>query len=121
MKKRVTIMGLGAYQEGSGISAALFFAQQGDQVVVTDLKTEQELKIPIPFTFTYDPSHRIADIANFPLVIKRRNSVEFENNKVINIMNRYAFNVEELRSYAEDIAVKCGNFPIIQEYIPGDG
>jgi UDP-N-acetylmuramoylalanine--D-glutamate ligase len=39
----VLILGLGQYAKGSGVSAALYFAKQGDDVCVTDLKTEKEL------------------------------------------------------------------------------
>ncbi len=42
--KKVLIMGLGLYREGSGISAAKFFIGKGAQVTVTDLKTKDELK-----------------------------------------------------------------------------
>ena len=42
--KKVVIMGLGGYGEGSGISAALFFARSGARVFVTDMKKEEELK-----------------------------------------------------------------------------
>ncbi len=40
----VLILGLGQYPQGSGIAAALFFAKQGHEVCVTDLKTAKELK-----------------------------------------------------------------------------
>ncbi len=36
-------MGLGNYRDGSGISAALFFAKKGAKLLVTDLKTKKEL------------------------------------------------------------------------------
>lgn len=42
--KKVVIMGLGGYGDGSGISAALFFAWAGARVLVTDMKKEEELK-----------------------------------------------------------------------------
>ena len=34
----IVILGLGQYENGSGIAAALYFAKRGDSVVVTDLK-----------------------------------------------------------------------------------
>jgi len=37
-------MGLGSYGEGSGISAALFFARRGANLLVTDLRKEEDLK-----------------------------------------------------------------------------
>ncbi|PIR58012.1 MAG: UDP-N-acetylmuramoyl-L-alanine--D-glutamate ligase [Parcubacteria group bacterium CG10_big_fil_rev_8_21_14_0_10_38_31] len=42
--KKVVIMGLGGYGDGSGISATLFFAQAGARVLVTDMKKKEELK-----------------------------------------------------------------------------
>lgn len=39
----VLILGLGQYPKGSGISAALHFAKNGDHVIVTDLKTKEQL------------------------------------------------------------------------------
>ncbi|MBU2219433.1 UDP-N-acetylmuramoyl-L-alanine--D-glutamate ligase, partial [Patescibacteria group bacterium] len=44
MTKKVTIMGLGNYKDGSGISATKFFAQRGYEVLVTDLKSANELR-----------------------------------------------------------------------------
>lgn len=41
---KVLILGLGQYPNGSGIAAALFFAKQGHEVCVTDLKTAEQLK-----------------------------------------------------------------------------
>ena len=45
--KKVTIMGLGSYREGSGILAASFFASSGAKVTVTDLRKKEELKSQI--------------------------------------------------------------------------
>lgn len=42
--KKVLIMGLGLNPKGSGVSAAKFFIDCGAKVIVTDLKTEKELK-----------------------------------------------------------------------------
>ena len=36
---KVLIMGLGLYEKGSGISAAKYFIEKGDEVLITDLKT----------------------------------------------------------------------------------
>ncbi len=41
--KKVTVMGLGLYEEGSGISATRFLVEAGAKVTVTDLKNEAEL------------------------------------------------------------------------------
>jgi UDP-N-acetylmuramoylalanine--D-glutamate ligase len=40
---KVLILGLGQYPNGSGVSAAVYFAKQGHEVCVTDLKTAKEL------------------------------------------------------------------------------
>lgn len=45
--RKIVIMGLGSYENGSGISAALFFAKQKANVLVTDLKSENDLKYQI--------------------------------------------------------------------------
>jgi len=37
-------MGLGSYGDGSGISAALFFARRGANLLITDLRKEKELE-----------------------------------------------------------------------------
>ena len=41
---KVLILGLGQYPQGSGIAAALYFAQRGDDVTATDLKSAEDLK-----------------------------------------------------------------------------
>lgn len=41
--KKVTVMGLGLYEDGSGISAVRFLLSQGAKIVVTDLKTKEQL------------------------------------------------------------------------------
>ncbi len=41
--KKIVIFGLGNYRNGSGISAALFFAKEGAKLLITDLKTKKEL------------------------------------------------------------------------------
>ncbi|MEO5927434.1 MAG: UDP-N-acetylmuramoyl-L-alanine--D-glutamate ligase [Patescibacteria group bacterium] len=40
---KVLILGLGQYPKGSGVSAALFFAKAGADVLVTDQKTQEDL------------------------------------------------------------------------------
>ena len=41
--KKVTVMGLGLYKDGSGISATRFLVKAGAKVTVTDLKTAEQL------------------------------------------------------------------------------
>ncbi|MBI2551807.1 UDP-N-acetylmuramoyl-L-alanine--D-glutamate ligase [Candidatus Uhrbacteria bacterium] len=42
--KRVTVMGLGLYEKGTGIEAVKFFLRQGSKVTVTDLRSARELE-----------------------------------------------------------------------------
>ncbi|MDA2922019.1 UDP-N-acetylmuramoyl-L-alanine--D-glutamate ligase, partial [Patescibacteria group bacterium AH-259-L07] len=74
--RRITIMGLGTYPHGSGISTALFFAQKGAQVLVTDLKEEKELRAQIKKLQKYKNvcfilgRHRKQDFINTDLVFQ---------------------------------------------------
>ncbi len=70
-------MGLGSYQDGSGISAALFFARAGARVVVTDTKPESELAHQVRKLKRYDnvrfalgKVQRMSDLKGVDLVIK---------------------------------------------------
>jgi len=71
--KRVTIMGLGLH--GGGVGVAKFFAKQGAKVLVTDLKTKEQLKesvsklrgLKIKFVLGH---HRQEDFINTNLVIR---------------------------------------------------
>ena len=81
--KKVLIAGLGLYKQGSGISAARFFVNQGADVTVTDLKTRTELAksikelkgLKIKYVLG---KHRVSDFKNADIVMKnpgmRRNS-----------------------------------------------
>lgn len=42
-QQTITIMGLGAFPQGSGMAAAKFLAPKCKQLIITDLKTEEEL------------------------------------------------------------------------------
>lgn len=82
--KKVIIMGLGQYKEGSGISAAKFFISKGAKVSITDLKTKNELKAqlnelnkfcrhytlyPIPYTLVLG-RHRLSDFKTADIVVQ---------------------------------------------------
>jgi UDP-N-acetylmuramoylalanine--D-glutamate ligase len=75
--KKVTVMGLGLYQEGSGISATKFLLSAGAKVTVTDLKTEAQLaeqlkrlgKLKTKINFVLG-KHREQDFKNVDLIIK---------------------------------------------------
>ena len=70
-------MGLGLYKEGSGISATRFLISQGAKVVVTDLKTAEDLKIQIKrlgalvdkIEFVLG-NHREKDFENVDMIVK---------------------------------------------------
>ena len=44
-RKKILILGLGSYPQGSGVSAALYFARAGHEVLVADQKTKAEVKV----------------------------------------------------------------------------
>src|SRR3989338_5314304 len=85
----VTVMGLGRFKQGSGIGAAKWLMRHGAQIVVTDLKTEADLKASVdlvtdwykayreqyPDRNIYAPvfalgGHREDDFTNVQLVVK---------------------------------------------------
>ena len=85
----VTVMGLGRFKQGSGIGAAKWLLRHGAQIVVTDLKTEADLKSSVdlvmewyetyrkqfPDRTIYAPvfalgQHREDDFVNVQLVVK---------------------------------------------------
>lgn len=41
--KKILILGLGSYPQGTGISSAIYFAKQGHDVLATDLKTAEQI------------------------------------------------------------------------------
>ena len=79
----VTIMGLGL--NGGGLASARFFAENGANVLVTDLKTEQELAPPLSALRHYPNvrfvlgQHRLEDFSHADLVIKNP-GVKYEGN-----------------------------------------
>ncbi|MDD5437853.1 MAG: UDP-N-acetylmuramoyl-L-alanine--D-glutamate ligase [Patescibacteria group bacterium] len=42
-KTKILILGLGSYPQGTGVSAALYFAKRGNEIVVADQKTAKEV------------------------------------------------------------------------------
>jgi len=74
--KKVLIMGLGNYHDGSGISAALFFARAGAKVVVNDIKPASAFTAQIKrlkkfknIRFLFG-KHRMSDFQNADYIIK---------------------------------------------------
>lgn len=75
--KKVTVMGLGLYKDGSGISATRFLLDQGAKITVTDLKTADQLAPQIKRLGKYANKinfilgrHRQSDFKNIDLVVK---------------------------------------------------
>jgi UDP-N-acetylmuramoylalanine--D-glutamate ligase len=71
--KKVTIMGLGLH--GGGLASALFFAENGAELTVTDLKTEEQLKPSLEKLSAYRIKytlgrHEEKDFAEADIVIK---------------------------------------------------
>lgn len=89
--KHVTVMGLGL--NGGGEAAVRFFLKKGAYVLVTDMKTEEQLK-PTIERLNSDPDldtsrltyrlgeHRIEDFENVDCVIKNP-GVKYEGNKYL--------------------------------------
>lgn len=75
--KKITVMGLGLYKEGSGISATRFLLSAGAKVTVTDLKTKEELadqikrlgKLSQNVRFVLG-EHQESDFQNVDMIIK---------------------------------------------------
>lgn len=71
--KKITIMGLGLH--GGGLASALFFLEQGAEVTVTDLRSQEVLKPTIERLKDYKVNYRIGehkdeDFLNADIVIK---------------------------------------------------
>lgn len=85
----VTVMGLGRYKQGSGLGATKWLMRHGAQVIVTDLKGEEELEESMaivnewyekyrdlyPDRSVYQPlfvlgEHRKEDFSNVDLIVK---------------------------------------------------
>jgi len=71
--KKILILGLGLL--GRGVKDAIFFAEQGAKVTVTDLKTKEELKDSIEQLKDFDINytlgeHKKSDILNSDLIIR---------------------------------------------------
>ncbi len=73
--RRVLILGLGQYPQGSGVSAARFFARLGAHVTVTDLKTTRELRENVRALKHFSNirfvlgRHRLDDVRSADLVV----------------------------------------------------
>lgn len=72
---RVLILGLGQYPQGSGVEAAVFFAERGHDVVATDLKNAEDLARNVKRLSTYPNvrlvlgEHRLEDVRWADIVV----------------------------------------------------
>jgi len=72
--KKITLMGLGLL--GRGVGDALFLAESGAQLTITDLKSEEQLKESLKKLKKFDKikyvlgQHRLEDFRNCDLVLK---------------------------------------------------
>lgn len=93
--KKITIIGLGLH--GGGVAAAKFFSKLGARVLVTDLRTKEELKESIEALKDYPlkyvlGQHRPEDFSNADLVLK--NPAVPENSKYLEIARKNKVPIE---------------------------
>ena len=73
--RRVLVLGLGQYPQGSGVTAALLFARLGARVTVTDLKTKKELAKNVKRLARFKNvrfalgGHRLEDVRRAELIV----------------------------------------------------
>ena len=70
--KKVTVMGLGLL--GRGVGDALFLAEMEAEVIVTDLKTEEELATSVA---------QLSSFSNMTFVLGEHRFADFENRDFI--------------------------------------
>ncbi len=68
--KKITLIGLGNYKDGSGVSAALFFAKNGAKLTITDLKTKKELSSQLK---------RFKKFHNIKYILGKHRAQDFQN------------------------------------------
>ncbi len=73
---QVTVMGLGRYPKGSGVSAVHFLCKQGARVTVTDLRTKEELRDQLKQLRKYTNiryvlgKHEMRDFSRADMIVK---------------------------------------------------
>ena len=88
------------------------------------LKVAQNIGVPIPLTYLVQSLREVEKISrelSYPLVLKARESCLWQNGKIIPRTTTYVNSKEMLKQECEKEFMKRGEFPLIQEYIPGDG
>ena len=80
--KKVVIMGLGLYKEGSGISAAKFFISRGAKVTITDLKNKKELQTQITELNKFCKNFQLP-ASSFQLILGRHRMGDFKTADIV--------------------------------------
>lgn len=79
----VTVMGLGRFKQGSGVGAAKWLMRHGAQIVITDLKSETELKESVDEIMkwydTYNQAHPNRGIYSPVFVLGEHHEDDFTN------------------------------------------
>ncbi len=79
----VTVMGLGRFKQGSGVGAAKWLMRHGAQIVITDLKSETELKESVDEIMTwydaYKKAHKTGHVYPPVFVLGEHHEDDFTN------------------------------------------
>ncbi len=107
----ILIFGLGGYKTGSGTAAAFWYARTGERVVVTDMKTADQLHQPtlrklraLPNVTLVLGKHRKQDIAKARLIVRNpgvpdhSEYIQYAKQLDKPIVNDVAIFLEELRT-----------------------
>ena len=85
--KIVTVMGLGRFKQGSGVGAAKWLLRHGAQIVITDLKSETELKSSVDLVMewyqTYRDTYRDREIYAPVFVLGGHREDDFTNVEIL--------------------------------------
>ncbi len=97
--KKVTLIGLGVFPQGSGISAAKYLLKQGAKLTITDLKTHAQLKDQIKRLKRYESQikyvlgeHRSQDVLNADLIV--RNPLVPNRSQLLNLARKHQIPIE---------------------------
>lgn len=111
--KKVLILGLGQYPKGSGVSAALYVANQGATVLVSDLKQEHELGTNVARLKRFKNvsfrlgEHSLSDIDWADIIIRnprvRQNSPEMK--RAIKLGKRVESDISLFLQYCSSVVI----------------
>ena len=106
--KKVVIFGLGTYEKGAGISAALFLARKGAKLLITDSKTKKQL------------SHQIKKLEKYTLDKSGKKNIEYvlgkhRNQDFVNI--DFVFKNPSVPKHSEYLEIaRKNNIPVINDW-----